>query len=119
MVGMGGVASRFLPVICLVSIALVVGCGGAPTAKRSEGARQVAYPAVLGQRKLAAVRVDGGSQPRASDCLAGVTRIGSSRIATAALVTKNAIVRKAPDARAAVVAHLRPLNRHGLPEVLH
>ena len=77
---------------CLLCLSLLaVGCGDATAVELSENSREVAYPAGPGQLELSAA-----VPPK--PCRAGATAVGSSRVAIAAFVTKQAVIRKAPDA---------------------
>ena len=102
-----------------VVCATVTSWGSGAPAKLSENSHETARPAGLGQRLHTAVPVSAPIRPAAAaNCRPTTTRVGSRRVAFAALVTQDAIVRKAPTARSAIVTRLGRLDINGLPEVV-
>src|SRR3954453_3176138 len=97
---------------------LGAGCGRGSTVKLSENSPQSASPAGPGERQLS-VDPAGPRSDRASPrCRSGSSALGSSRIAYAATVIREAVVRAEPRDGALEVARVRPLGRRGLREVV-
>jgi len=104
---------------CVLCLALLVaGCGSASTVKRSENSRQAAYRAGLGQLRLSEAPLVRRLPKAPVRCIVAVAPVGSSRVAYAAVVTKEAVIRKAPHARSPVVGRLGRINENGFREVL-
>ena len=107
------------PAGCVLCLALLVaGCGNASTVRLSENSPQHAYPAGLGQRRLSIATVPRRLHIAPVRCVAAVAPVGSSSVAYAAYVTKEAVIREAPRDRSPVVGRLGRLNKHGFREVL-
>jgi lipoprotein-anchoring transpeptidase ErfK/SrfK len=86
--------------------------------KLSENSRQAAYAAGPGYRQIAkAAVVRRLLKPRAR-CVAAVAPVGSSSVAYAAFVTREAVIRRAPQGRAPVVGRVGRRNENGFREVL-
>ena len=109
--------------IALATCAWLAGRGSPAVAKLSEQSSQVAYRAGLGARAATAVPdvrtlVSAGQASR-TNCAQATAKVGSSRVAYAALVDRdNIVVHASPHAGAAVVAKLPRLNPDGFRQVL-
>lgn len=104
---------------CALCLALVAsGCGSGAEARLSENASQAAYPAGLGERRPATVPASRRLAGSRSGCAGAVTRVGSSSAAYAALVERQAVIRRAPRPDAPVVSRLQRVGKRGLREVL-
>jgi lipoprotein-anchoring transpeptidase ErfK/SrfK len=97
---------------------LVVGCGGGAKLKLSENSHETAYPAGIGSRRLSSVPVAHRPAGTPVRCTAAATTVESPRIAYAALVDQQAVIRKLPQGRAPVIARLGRLDQNGFREVL-
>jgi lipoprotein-anchoring transpeptidase ErfK/SrfK len=98
----------------VAAVAVLAGCGGR-AAKRSEGATQHATPAGLGARRRV-VRPE--PRPLPLRCLAATAPLGDGRVAYAAVVRRQAIVRVRPASRSRVVARLPRLDENGFAQVV-
>lgn len=92
--------------------------GATAQGKLYENSPQVAYPAGIGPHVIAAVPVSQRTARLASHCRPATTAVGSSRLAYAAFVLQNTVIRSRPDPRSSVVARLGRLDVNGLREVL-
>ena len=92
--------------------------GPAAQARLSEGSRQAAYSAGLGAIAPAAIPVSRRVAQTPARCRETTSAVGSARLAYAALVTQNAVIRRAPQAGSPVVTRLGRLNVNGLRQVL-
>jgi lipoprotein-anchoring transpeptidase ErfK/SrfK len=102
--------------LCLVF--LVAACGSGAKVKLSENSRQAARPAGLGHRELSKVPVSHAPGKAHLRCVAAATTAGSSSVAYAALVEKEAVVRAEPRDSAPVVGRLTRVDKDGFREVL-
>ncbi len=96
----------------------VTSWGPAAQAKLSEGSRQVAYSAGLGPVVPSAIPVSRRVVQAAARCRETTAAVGSARLAYAALVTQNAVIRRAPRAGSPVVTRLGRVDANGLREVV-
>ncbi len=87
------------------------------SAKLSENAHEVAYPAGLGPDRVAVAPVS-YQAARKPACNPAVKPLGSSRAAYAATVPRHAVVHRSPDAQSAEVARVGHLDVNGQLEVL-
>ena len=94
------------------------GWGSGKQVKLSENSHQAAYPAGLGAHVVSSVHVDRRLAGARSRCSGETAAVGSQRLAYAALVTQTAVIRRAPNAQAAVITQLGRVDVNGLPEVL-
>ncbi len=86
--------------------------------KLSENSHQVAYAAGLGPHLISSVRVTRRLAGTQSKCGGETERVGSFRVAYAALVIQSAVIRQAPSGRSPVITKLGRVDVNGLPEVL-
>ncbi len=101
----------------LVAGSIIVSRSGGKT-KLSEGSHQVAYPAGIGARQLAVAQVPRLLPKGAVSCAAAARAIGSASVAYAAVVKGEAVIRRQPQGRSAIVARAERLNGHGFRDVL-
>jgi len=97
---------------------LVAGCGSASAVKLSENSHEAAYPAGLGYRRLSPPPVVPRLLETPLRCIAAVATVGSFSVAYAALVTRETVIREAPQGRSPVVDRLGRLDANGFREVL-
>ena len=98
---------------------LTAGCGSTPAVKLSENSHQTAYPAGLGFRLLATASVGRRPVKTPLRCVtAASATVGSFSVAYAAVVTRETVIREAPQGRSPLVGRLGRLDVNGFPEVL-
>jgi lipoprotein-anchoring transpeptidase ErfK/SrfK len=99
-------------------VLLLAGSGSVAQARLSENSNQVAYQAGLGIRASHdAAAATGPVAARTARCAASMSSVGSTRVAFAALVRRNAVIRKAPEGRASVIARFGRFNVDGFRQV--
>jgi lipoprotein-anchoring transpeptidase ErfK/SrfK len=101
---------RVAPVLIVLAVAAVTGCGS--SLQRTENSHQVAHPVPLGHRVLISA-----TAIRKRECETRTTTLGSPRFAYAALVPRRAVARARPGT-GAVVQRIEHLDVNGLPTVL-
>lgn len=110
---------RLGPAGCALCLAfLVAGCGSGSNVRLSEDSRQAAYPAGPGDRRLSQVPTVRRLAKAQGPCRGAVTTLGSSSVAYAATVNREAVIRAQPQGGASVVARLGRLDKRGFREVL-
>jgi lipoprotein-anchoring transpeptidase ErfK/SrfK len=119
LVGGGRSASVLRLVGCAFGVGLLlVGAGSGAKVMLSEESRSVGYSAGLGYRQLTGDAVSGRLATSAVRCIAPASRIGSFRVAYAALVKHEVVARKEPQRRSPVAGRFGRLDENGFRQVL-
>jgi lipoprotein-anchoring transpeptidase ErfK/SrfK len=106
---------------CALPIALLLaGAGSAAKVRMSEDSHAEAYGAGLGfqHQRLDLVRAPGSVSAAYSSCAAAAARLGSARIAYAALVKQTAVIRTSPQGRSREIGRFGRFNQNGFRAVL-
>jgi hypothetical protein len=106
---------------CALAIALVLaGAGSAAKVRMSEDSHAEAYAAGLGfqHERLDVLRAPRSVSGARAGCAAAEARLGSSRIAYAALVRRTAVIRTSPQGRSREIGRFGRFNQNGFRAVL-
>jgi lipoprotein-anchoring transpeptidase ErfK/SrfK len=100
----------------LAAVSVVARASSGESPKLSEGSHQLAYAGGLGSRQLASVPL---ARPRHGATCSAVAKVGSQRVAYAALVEQaNVVVRRTPSAHAPALTTLGRVNQNGFQQVM-